>query len=278
MAGISDRALKAQYHENKYRFNDGAELQNKEFNDGSGLEMYSTDYRGYDPQLGRFWQIDPHANETEDFSPYAFANNNPISYNDPLGLDTSWKVLPTAVVIYTPTPAPSSQINVGLANTKGDAPEVSAGPAPATANSTSGGAEVAEAGLITLGVLGEEAGGIVITGTASIPLVIGGAIGYGIMKWAWPKTPFLPPATVPNGDISIGVPKPYIPDRLFSKDKDHLRGGKQKERDASIKRYPKDFQRWYHREYKQPGDPDATVEELKELFEEWESMGRPKGN
>jgi RHS repeat-associated protein len=63
--------------ENKYKHN-GYE-QNETFD----LNLYESFYRTHDPQLGRFWQVDPKPTDFE--SLYAAMGNNPIAYNDILG-------------------------------------------------------------------------------------------------------------------------------------------------------------------------------------------------
>jgi RHS repeat-associated protein len=86
MAGISDEAIKSQYTENKFHYNKDSELQNKEFPDGSGLEVYETKSRTLDPQLGRWWQVDPKTDVAyESVSPYAAMNGDPANLNDPNG-------------------------------------------------------------------------------------------------------------------------------------------------------------------------------------------------
>jgi RHS repeat-associated protein len=77
MTGISSKA--ANSIENRYKFN-GIE-QNNDFD----LNMYDANFRNLDPQLGRFWQIDPKFESAEMSSPYSAMSNNPILFSDPLG-------------------------------------------------------------------------------------------------------------------------------------------------------------------------------------------------
>lgn len=105
MAGISSKALKSGYAENKYKYNGGNELQSGEFSDHAGLELYDAINRLYDPQIGRFWQVDELSEANWEWTPYNFAINNPISFNDPLGLKegpNDVKDLPEVVVTGIP--------------------------------------------------------------------------------------------------------------------------------------------------------------------------------
>jgi RHS repeat-associated protein len=80
MAGISSKA--AGKMENRYKFNGGTE-----FNNDFDISFYETQCRSYDPQLGRFLQIDELAEGAWEWTPYQFALDNPIRLNDPLGLE-----------------------------------------------------------------------------------------------------------------------------------------------------------------------------------------------
>jgi RHS repeat-associated protein len=75
MEGITSKAAGSQINSNNYN---GIE-QNKNFD----LNIYDAFYRNLDPQIGRFWQIDPNTNYSEGL--YVSMGNNPIMYFDWLG-------------------------------------------------------------------------------------------------------------------------------------------------------------------------------------------------
>jgi RHS repeat-associated protein len=80
MAGISSKA--ANMRENKIKY------QQYELNTDFDINLYESFYRSHDPQLGRFWQVDPKA--IDEMSPYCSMGNNPISMTDFLGDTTTY--------------------------------------------------------------------------------------------------------------------------------------------------------------------------------------------
>jgi RHS repeat-associated protein len=73
--------------EEKYQYN-GIELNND-----FGLMINEARYRTLDPQLGRWWQIDPEVEQFEAWSAYNSNLDNPISYTP-----TQKEIVPIAQV------------------------------------------------------------------------------------------------------------------------------------------------------------------------------------
>lgn len=59
----------------------------KELDQMHGLNLYDYSARYYEPAIGRFTTVDPHAENYYSWSPYHYAANNPIRITDPTGMD-----------------------------------------------------------------------------------------------------------------------------------------------------------------------------------------------
>jgi len=57
----------------------------KKWDDEFGVNLYNFPARDYDPMIGRWLSVDPVANEFPNYSPYNYAYNNPLAFNDPTG-------------------------------------------------------------------------------------------------------------------------------------------------------------------------------------------------
>jgi len=72
---------------NKFLYNGGSEKQTD-----IDASIYDMPYRGMDVSIGRMMQVDPLADDYSSLSPFNFANNDPIYYNDPFGASPIKKV------------------------------------------------------------------------------------------------------------------------------------------------------------------------------------------
>lgn len=275
MAGISHKALKTSYAENKDKYNEGTELQSGEFSDGSGLELYATTFRSYDPQIGRFHQSDPLTTYSASFSTYAYCFNNPLRYADPSGLITGDEL--NKIVNDLMNSEYGGHWNAGGSGGNGhtyiyqsEEEAFSEGASDAYLSGFFGTGQDAKDGFNDAQ---QRYNGMV--GASHQVKLLTPVVAYGNYKngrWVTSNIVGLT-AQFGYGDGDDNEDE----NDANNNDDDHLKGGSQKQRDRDIKQYPKDFQRWYHREVKPDVHPgrNATPEELEEGYQDWLDLGKP---
>jgi RHS repeat-associated protein len=290
---------------NAYKFN-GMEFQE------NGLNTFDFHARMYDPQIGRSFQPDPHADSYAAKSPFSFLANNPINYTDPTGMDEEE---------WDDEGGGGGNGEYGWFLTGGGYTGVSTG-------NKSGYIERNDIrydyvrGTYTLGgrPISNEKAMAIINRSATI-----GKMNY---VWRMNETGELAragstlensyrnfeivdtgiPAAQGNGGmsymdmahvISIGlladdasgvgviddvlIPVVYAvafvldhpPTMNMSRFKPGFQGGKQNKRDKGTSGYPTDFKRWLHQQ-KDPKEPDFEPFEIKEWYKEWLIQGSPK--
>ncbi len=75
--------------------NDKYKFTGHEQDEEAGLDLYHANARFYDPVIPRFGQIDPHHFNYPGVSPYVYVGNNPLTYIDPTGMDSTFYIRQT---------------------------------------------------------------------------------------------------------------------------------------------------------------------------------------
>jgi RHS repeat-associated protein len=166
MAGISSKALKPNYADNKYKYN-GIEKE-----DGLGIEIYDAQLRELDPQIGRWWQLDPKVDNMEMWSPYISNYDNPIRYSDPLGDegedDGCCQGLKKVIASVTAAVVGTIDNNIPGSNLRGAVASSGIIEDPEVAESWNSGLDVADQAGIVQGIGESTTGGAVASGSLAV--------------------------------------------------------------------------------------------------------------
>ena len=109
----------------------------------------------------------------------------------------------------------------------------------------------------------ERSSGLIKQVNVEFAATVGGTkAGVSLLKWVWNNV------INPQGPSTVNTFDAYVGK--------YFRPGKQASRDANLKQFPKEFQRWFHRYAKETGNFNAPTSELKQLYKEWIRMGKPK--
>jgi RHS repeat-associated protein len=171
-----------------------------EFDNDLDINTYEAPLRDLDPQIGRWWQIDPLTEKMEMWSPYTSNYDNPIRYSDPKGDEPCCGVNPITDFIEMKLMEWSLDLQIGYDNTMSGSAKMASTqqgtnrelPVIAQKMQALGGKLQTTAGIAQMVKPGLEAanmigGALVGVELAEAPMVTGGSAWFGADVYANPS-------------------------------------------------------------------------------------------